>query len=169
MADQVGIFSDSWHIKSRGMFAGSCIGVMFLVITLELLRRLQREHNSVIQRQNQRPVAGGSAKRGSSASEEEGRNLNDDASSARSRAGLRVNPVSRMTLLKQQLVRAAIHTLQFGVAYIIMLIAMSFNGEFPRSAIDKLILILIGYLIICILIGAFLGSLAFSFDQICYP
>ena len=40
--------------------------------------------------------------------------------------------------------------LQFGVAYFIMLLAMYYNG----------------YIIICILVGAFLGTLIFSWDAI---
>jgi solute carrier family 31 (copper transporter), member 1 len=40
--------------------------------------------------------------------------------------------------------------LQFGVAYFIMLLAMYYNG----------------YLIICILTGAFLGAFIFSWDTI---
>lgn len=50
----------------------------------------------------------------------------------------------------EQVVRALLHTLQFGVAYIIMLLAMYYNG----------------YLIICIFIGAFLGSLIFSWEHV---
>jgi copper transporter 1 len=40
--------------------------------------------------------------------------------------------------------------LQFGVAYSIMLSAMYYNG----------------YIIICILVGAFLGTFIFSWDEI---
>lgn len=35
--------SSTWHIKSSGMFAGSCIGIVGLIMTLELLRRLTKE------------------------------------------------------------------------------------------------------------------------------
>lgn len=51
--------------------------------------------------------------------------------------------------LLQQLIRATIHMVTFGVAYIIMLLAMYYNG----------------YFIICILIGAFLGSFIFSWER----
>ncbi|KAJ5591029.1 hypothetical protein N7450_005001 [Penicillium hetheringtonii] len=50
----------------------------------------------------------------------------------------------------EQIVRALLHTLQFGIAYIVMLLAMYYNG----------------YLIICIFIGAFLGSLIFSWEEV---
>lgn len=50
----------------------------------------------------------------------------------------------------EQLVRALLHMLQFAVAYFIMLLAMYYNG----------------YIIICIFIGAFLGSLVFSWEPV---
>lgn len=50
----------------------------------------------------------------------------------------------------EQVIRALLHMLQFAVAYFIMLLAMYFNG----------------YIIICIFIGAFLGSLIFSWEPV---
>lgn len=50
----------------------------------------------------------------------------------------------------EQVTRALLHMLQFAVAYFIMLLAMYFNG----------------YIIICIFIGAFLGSLIFSWEPV---
>lgn len=50
----------------------------------------------------------------------------------------------------QQVIRAAFHMLQFAVAYFIMLLAMYYNG----------------YIIISIIIGAFLGSFVFSWEAI---
>jgi copper transporter 1 len=50
----------------------------------------------------------------------------------------------------EQLVRALLHMLQFAVAYFVMLLAMYYNG----------------YIIICIFIGAFLGSLVFSWEPV---
>ncbi|KAL2869061.1 copper transporter family protein [Aspergillus lucknowensis] len=49
----------------------------------------------------------------------------------------------------QQVIRAILHVTQFGVAYITMLIAMSHNG----------------YMIISLLIGAFLGKFFFDWGQ----
>lgn len=39
---RIGFLAESWHVTSKGMFAGSCIGVICLVISLEFLRRIQR-------------------------------------------------------------------------------------------------------------------------------
>ena len=50
--------------------------------------------------------------------------------------------------LWQQLVRAALHTMQFAVAYIVMLLAMYYNG----------------YIIVCIFLGVFVGSMVFAWD-----
>jgi copper transporter 1 len=55
--------------------------------------------------------------------------------------------------LPQQLIRATFHLLQFAVAYFVMLLAMYYNG----------------YIIICILIGAFLGSFIFGWESIALP
>lgn len=43
--------SRTWRITSKGMFAGSCIGVICLVICLEGLRRAQREYDAYLVRQ----------------------------------------------------------------------------------------------------------------------
>jgi len=50
----------------------------------------------------------------------------------------------------QQMVRAVLHVLQFAVAYVIMLLAMYYNG----------------YVIICIFIGAFVGFFLFDWEDI---
>ena len=50
----------------------------------------------------------------------------------------------------QQIIRASLHMVQFGVAYFVMLLAMYYNG----------------YLIISILIGAFLGAFVFSWETL---
>lgn len=50
----------------------------------------------------------------------------------------------------QQAVRALIYMVQFGMAYFVMLLAMYYNG----------------YVIICILVGAFLGHFLFGGDNL---
>ncbi|KAL8411727.1 hypothetical protein RB596_001114 [Gaeumannomyces avenae] len=52
--------------------------------------------------------------------------------------------------LGQQVVRAGLHTVQFAVAYFLMLLAMYYNG----------------YFIICIFLGAFLGAMTFQWEPI---
>ena len=53
-SQEIGFISSSWHITSNGMFAGSCIGVILLVITLEFLRRSAKEYDRYTIRQFQR-------------------------------------------------------------------------------------------------------------------
>lgn len=50
----------------------------------------------------------------------------------------------------QQAVRATLHMVQFAVAYFVMLLAMTYNG----------------YIIICIIIGAWIGGFAFTWETI---
>ncbi len=125
-----GFISSEWHVRSNGAFAGSCIGVILLVVVLELLRRLGREYDEWILR--------GFAARFQNSSQA---TSNGEYGRAKLVAGRAV--VFRATVL-QQLTRAVIHAVTFGVAYIIMLLAMYYNG----------------YIIICIFIGAGLGKFA---------
>ena len=53
-----------------------------------------------------------------------------------------------MSSVSEQVVRAGLYTAQFSVAYLIMLLAMYYNG----------------YVIICIFVGAFVGFFVFSWD-----
>ncbi|PWY83356.1 Ctr-domain-containing protein [Aspergillus heteromorphus CBS 117.55] len=119
----------SWHVKTAGQFAVSCIGVAFLVIVLEFLRRLGKEYEDSIQRQFQRHVAA------QSAHEKMQLFCGDSIDSTPTIVTFQASPM-------QQMIRALIHTLQFGLAYIIMLIAMYYNG----------------YMIISIFLGAFFGK-----------
>ncbi|KIV88629.1 hypothetical protein PV10_08296 [Exophiala mesophila] len=142
--------SRSWHITSAGMFAGSCIGVILLVISLEFLRRVQREYDAYLRRVDRR--ATGPVQSSPPSSETE--NEKSKTASPVTRAILgdatqrpHINPI---ILVQRQLIRALIHMFQFGVAYFVMLLAMYYNG----------------YIIICIFIGAFLGSFIFTWDQL---
>ncbi|KAI9887362.1 MAG: Copper Transporter integral membrane protein that functions in high affinity copper transport [Watsoniomyces obsoletus] len=144
----------SWRIRSRGAFAGSCIGVILLVIALEFLRRSQREFDRYVRTTNQR----GRIERSSSSSNSDG----DGSDSSQSKSGLRVGvrawrgaPIGGGSQLKlwQQMVRSLLYMVQFAVGYFIMLLAMYYNG----------------YIIISIFIGAFLGAMIFQWDTISKP
>ncbi|KAL2857122.1 Ctr copper transporter [Aspergillus pseudoustus] len=145
--------SSQWHIRSRGMFAGSCIGVILLVIALEFLRRVAREYDAFLvhraqkkaqaQAQFHEPTIAGPE---SASSADHGKTTPTPVATglpAAAVGGVRVRPN-----LVEQFIRAFLHMLQFAVAYFVMLLAMYFNG----------------YIIICIFIGAFLGSFIFSWE-----
>lgn len=63
-----GFLSSTWHIPSHGVFAGSCVGVICLVICLEFLRRLGKEYDCYLVREYRLQKA--SRRRTSDASEE---------------------------------------------------------------------------------------------------
>ncbi|KAJ5156132.1 hypothetical protein N7492_008935 [Penicillium capsulatum] len=185
------------------MFAGSCIGVVLLVMCLEFLRRLGREYDAFIlrralmrqiylsgssssmpalllpkepDRQCQCPgsdeTSSAPAPNNSYSQPESADNLITPVATpapggkiaAKDSTTLAAEPVegTRRTVvdsatctpyrpsITEQVVRAFLHMVQFAVAYIVMLLAMYFNG----------------YIIICIFIGAFVGALVFSWEPI---
>lgn len=119
--------STSWHISSNGMFAASCIGIAALVVVLEFCRRLGKEYDALIARQFKRNLNMRAAAF---------RNLpNSTEGSEPPFATFRATPL-------QQLIRAIIHAVVFGIAYIVMLLAMYYNG----------------YIIFSIILGAGIGK-----------
>ncbi|EJT78561.1 hypothetical protein GGTG_03661 [Gaeumannomyces tritici R3-111a-1] len=78
-----------------------------------------------------------------------GGNNNDNKTNCGTAAAPCAAPPFRPTL-GQQVVRAGLHTVQFAVAYFLMLLAMYYNG----------------YFIICIFLGAFLGAMTFQWEPI---
>ncbi len=96
--------SSSWHVTSSGMFAGSCIGTILLVMSLELLRRAVKEYDRYLIRvHNQHTVGGGG-----------------DASPKNSTLAA---PSGFRPTIFQQAIRALLHMVQFAVAYFVMLYA----------------------------------------------
>lgn len=160
--------SRTWRITSRGMFAGSCIGVICLVCSLEFLRRLGKEYDRYLVRQFERRSYQGAPselsderltnERSYQGAQSEG--SDERLTDGRSSGGAKVFSVAAMRRLRrqgtfkpnvvQQFTRALLHMMQFGVAYFIMLLAMYYNG----------------YIIICILIGALVGSFLFNWESL---
>ena len=143
--------AESWFITSRGMFAGSCIGVVFFVVALEFLRRFQREYDRLIVRQWKERAASGSIKP-TTMNEKMGTQISAKLAGAlgsRPLGGLAVSESFSPTLL-QHAVRSVLYSIQVGATYLLMLIAMSFNG----------------YIIICIILGALIGYFFFGSDNI---
>lgn len=132
--------SDKWQIKNDGMMAASCIGVLLLVVLLEFFRRVGKEYDIYIARQFQRHV---SAQTATSKAAAAGNNTSCCAPAEPVEAPVfgpqtitfRASPL-------QQLIRSVLHMFTFGIAYIVMLLAMYFNG----------------YIIISIFLGAGIGK-----------
>lgn len=163
--------AESWHVGSNGAFAASCIGTILLVIILEALRRVGKEYDDWILRgfqaraaqarlglsqprpTQQQPAPSSSS---SSATGPKGatakvtpasaawKRLGGAAGSASSAGG--VGGGGRAVVFRasplQQVLRAVIHAAALGLAYIVMLLVMSYNG----------------YIIICVIIGGGLGK-----------
>ncbi|KAI9717392.1 MAG: hypothetical protein M1812_004744 [Candelaria pacifica] len=149
----------SWHVRSAGGFAGSCIGVILLVIALEFLRRTQREFDGYLRQLHLPRGSVIEALSGSSSTSDAEHGRQESMPKGNSKIGTRAvmgtsgsaaffgPPQLR---LWQQMVRSGLYMLQFAVGYFIMLLAMYYNG----------------YIIICIFIGAFLGALIFQWDTL---
>ena len=144
-------FSPSWQITSKGMFAGSCIGVICLVICLEFLRRVGREYDAYILRRHNihLQIQANASTSSPSPSASSPSKLAATETGGALFSSARNDDLVRPTLF-DQLVRATLHMLQFAIAYIAMLLAIYYNG----------------YFIICIFIGAFIGSFIFSWEPL---
>ncbi|OAL01405.1 Ctr-domain-containing protein [Phaeosphaeriaceae sp. SRC1lsM3a] len=136
----------SWRIRSQGAFAGSCIGVILLVIALEFLRRAGKEYDRYIVAQHIKTLASAGPSSSSASSADGGATKNTTTATALPIAA--AAPRFRPSIL-QQAVRALLHMLQFAVAYFVMLLAMYYNG----------------YIIICIFIGAYIGYFIFGYES----
>ncbi|OLN85381.1 Copper transport protein ctr4-like protein 1 [Colletotrichum chlorophyti] len=136
--------SSEWKITSSGMFAGSCIGVFLLTVTLELLRRAVKEYDRYLIRAHLQRFNNPGAVFPSSAS-------TDDQPKGPTSSVTPASPIPpfRPSVL-QQAVRAFIHMCQFAVAYFVMLLAMYYNG----------------YLIICIFLGSYFGAFVFQWETL---
>lgn len=145
LTEPAGFVSNSWRITSKAMFGCCCLGVMCLVISLECLRRVSREYDNYIVRQSQQ-------QRDSSSDDQEAAPIEPKDSKSRTRllATESGKVQSFRPNLMQQIIRSSLHMVQFGVAYLIMLLAMYFNG----------------YIILSILVGAFVGPFIFNWERI---
>ena len=138
------------------MFAGSCIGVIFLTMSLAFLRRVHRaydasivrsirQHGRVSRAHSSTLLDPGSAEKGQIDGAKNGlSNIRSKALSLQSANASRLGQPSFV----QHLTRSLLFTTEFAIAYFLMLLAMSYNG----------------YIILCIFIGAFLGYLVFDWQ-----
>ncbi|KAI1347525.1 Ctr copper transporter [Xylaria sp. FL0043] len=145
--DTVGacFLSDSWQVHSHGAFAGLCIGVILLVILLEFFRRASREHDRYLADKAQEKIV--LTTRSANPSDDSGSSRPKEYRETQTAA---VPVASVRPSVVQQLIRSLLHTLQFATAYWIMLLAMYYNG----------------YIIICIILGAFIGSFIFQWERL---
>jgi copper transporter 1 len=144
------------------MFAGSCIGVILLVMALEFFRRLGKEYDRYILRAHLAALPPTSSIPSGSNGTSRTPSNPDDASASKTAsvavggvgafgaAGVGAGARDFRPGVAQQAIRALLHVVQFTIAYFVMLLAMYYNG----------------YIIICIFIGAYIGSFVFSWERI---
>ena len=118
--------SSTWQIQSKGAFAGSCIGVIFLVMSLEFLRRAQREFDRYLTRSKSRSIRSLGDSSTESSNDFDRSGIGKDTNIVRVRAS-RVEYKAQLRLW-QHVIRSFLYMMQFAVGYFIMLLAMYFNG-----------------------------------------
>ena len=97
------------------MFAGSCIGVILLVVALEFLRRAGKEYDRFLVSQHIHALAQQAQPAPVSASS------SDAGKSPAQTTAASVPPSPFRPNVLQQAIRALLHMVQFAVAYFIML------------------------------------------------
>lgn len=134
--------SSSWHIDTAGQFAGTCIGIFAWVVALQAWMRLHREYDRWIVN---RWLARGST---------EEKTDTYSPGSIKTIVSPQYGGVLkgfRVSLL-QQLVRAGLYSVEFGAGYLLMLMAMYYNG----------------YVLISGFIGGFVGYFLFGSDTVAH-
>ncbi|GAA5951858.1 hypothetical protein JCM3765_003139 [Sporobolomyces pararoseus] len=106
--------SKDWRIHSTGDYVGSLIGIFFMVVALEMLRRFGRDYDRKIRAAYYRRETAALAAVASSSK-------SDLPASA-------LVPAPFCPSYTQQIIRSAFYGISFGTAYILMLLAMSYNG-----------------------------------------
>lgn len=110
--------AETWHVRSRGMFAGSCIGVFFLVFASQWLSRVSKEFELA-------------ADNGASAPFNK-QTIKSPLVYLISHRWL-ANPAR--TSITNHIIKSILYTIQWGVSYIIMLLFMYYNGYIIISCI----------------------------------
>ncbi|VVT58694.1 uncharacterized protein SAPINGB_P006337 [Magnusiomyces paraingens] len=135
------LLASSWNVNTKGQFAGTCIGVFCFVLIIEFLDRIKREYDRYLYRQWHWTTAGGKTEEFLPSME-----LvlpNPIFSFSHSPAFVYYRPS-----IFAQVVRTGLYLVQYIGIYIVMLIAMSYNG----------------YVIIMIFSGGLVGYFLFSAD-----
>ncbi|PRT53501.1 Copper transport protein ctr4 [Wickerhamiella sorbophila] len=142
--------SSGWQITNSGMFAGTCIGVFFWVVAICLVQRLHREFDRYIYRQwaEKNGVLGCSPAIIDNTSSSSGGNAKNKFNVLASKMGLVPSETFRPNFW-QQFVRACFFTIDFGAGYLLMLMAMYYNG----------------YILITMWLGALFGYYFFAGDS----
>ncbi|KAL0570725.1 Copper Transporter integral membrane protein that functions in high affinity copper transport [Marasmius crinis-equi] len=99
--------SEHWQIKSGGGYAGMLIAIFVLVVLVEGVRRMGREYDRRIVAHQRAMIL----------------NSNSSVDKLNGSGTIEIKPT-----LVQQAVRSLFHTVQFAAGYMMMLLAMYYNG-----------------------------------------
>jgi copper transporter 1 len=114
------LISRQWHIASTAQFAASCLGVIVLAMSLQLLRRLTKEYDSRLLKHHQQRIE--HVKSNSSETSNDMRRSGSSISVKMTQLMQRGSDPTRFRPnLAEQLTRALMHVGQFIVAYFVML------------------------------------------------
>lgn len=148
----------SWHVHTKGQFAGTCIGVFLIVVAAQWLHRISYEYDYAIVHRARVAVMGNdlgspddsdSLGKGAPEHTHAIQGSPNPYAHALSHTWLwRLLPGVRPTPI-EHVVRTALFTIQWALAYLIMLFFMYYNG----------------YVIISCILGAFFGKLIFSYTE----
>ncbi|KAG6000461.1 hypothetical protein E4U21_005415 [Claviceps maximensis] len=142
--------SSQWHVTSNAAFAGSCIAVFFLAIVLEMLRRSIKEYDRYLIRQHRSRHQASCISAAHAPPSSSGKQSAAASAAATKTAATSDGVPPFRPSAAQQAVRAFLHLMAFFVGYILMLLAMYYNG----------------YILICIFLGAFVGAFLFQWETL---
>ncbi|OKL57534.1 hypothetical protein UA08_07096 [Talaromyces atroroseus] len=179
--------ASSWRITSHGMFAGSCIGVILLVMCLEFLRRLSKEYDRYILECFKRDISkedGSSYKRTqvrTIATTTTTRTMTNGNNTCDSNTDDSINNGYQQQQHKHDAAIANTVAASVPVPAIIPPSNVRFRPTLVQQSIRALLHMVTfavayfvmllamyynGYFIICIFIGAYLGAFAFTWESI---
>lgn len=137
----------TWHVKSRGAFAGSCIGVFMLVVVSQWLSRFAKEYNAKLNSQLFL------AETDSLLVPPKSHSDSDPSYQTCNRSPITYALSHKYLCVPSNwgyhLIKCALFAIEWGLSYFIMLLFMYYNG----------------YIIISCILGAFVGKLIFGFNE----
>ncbi|BGO97557.1 copper transporter complex subunit Ctr4 [Rhodotorula toruloides] len=116
----------SWRIRSTADYIGTLIGVFSAVVLLEFVRRLGREYDRSIRAWYNRREERALSVLGKTTSNLDLRTAGGEEEGVKDEVVVQVPPFRPTNA--QHLLRTTFHLIQFSTSYILMLLAMYFNG-----------------------------------------
>lgn len=176
----------SWHVRTRGQFAGSCIGCFFLVMSAQWLHRVAREYDAAIARRKQlrnvNQVSGTKEEAGEDSSSSSSASANLAAQLENNRNASMFLPENTFASnLFQPIIYALSHdwflnfqsrktttsTMAYPDLIEHLIRALIFTVQWGQSYIIMLLFMYYnGYIIISCILGAFFGRLVFNYEPI---